>query len=415
MSRARWTAEELDLLRATYPAGGMDAALQALPNRPRQAIYVKANKIGLHTTHRNTAPQLALSGDQLAEAMQLRAEGWGCERIGKKFGLAECTVSNAIIIEEGRRKGYRPVPRDEHGHLLPESIETIRLLMRKGWKARDIQERCGVSAACVAEQRRRYQRDLKERNKAPLPPPGGGQAYSGKQISKADRKAVEQLYMQGLGARKIVERTGVSYTTVQRIRQRLVKRLRRKGECLPGCDLQGRRHTQAESVRFIPPAAVDQLRAQILDRVPVIRAARQLGIGGSSAYKIRDALRAELEAEGQTLPDAIRPGRVKDPRHPARTAAWLPKGAKHIYRYRDLQRSMSADEAKAIILAEIEQERDAAAQRRKAEHRPLRSLSFEEQLQRVRSGEARIVRNIPMPTRALPDMTLGGVATGQLG
>lgn len=414
MSPARWTSEELALLRDTYPAGGIDAALQALPHRPRQAIYLKASRLGLRTTHRNTAPQLALAGEQLAEAMQLRAEGWGCERIGRKFGLAECTVSNAIIIEDGRRKGYRPVPRDEHGHLLPESIETIRLLMRKGWKARDIQERCGVSAACVAEQRRRYQRDLKERNKAPLPPPGGGQAYSGKLVSKDDRKKVEALYMQGLGARKIVERTGVSYTTVQRIRQRLVKRLRRKGECLPGCDLKGRRHTQAESSRFIPPEAIEQLRALIMDRVPVARAARQIGIGGSSAYRIRDELRAELEANGQSLPDPVRPGRVTDPRHPARASAWLPKGAKNIYRYRELLRSMSAEEAKATILAEIEQARLEAAELRKAEHRPLRSLSFEEQLQRVRSGEARVVRNIPMPTRALPDITLGGVATGQL-
>lgn len=408
----RWSEQEIATLRAVYPDGGMPAAMASLPGRPRQAIYVKANRLGLHTEHRPNAPELALHGEQLQQAMDLRAQGWGCERIGKHFGMAEVTVSNAVIIEEGRRKGYTHLPRDPKGQLLPVSIEALRLAMRKGWKSRDIQERCGVSAACVAEQRRRYQRDLKARGKAALPPPGGGQAYSGKRVSRADRQRVEQLYMEGLGAAKIVERTGVSRTTVQRIRQNLVKRLRRKGEELPGCDASGRRHTQAESARFIPPELIDQLRAKILAGEPVIRGANELGIGGSSAYKIRDALRAELEARGESLPDPVRPGRVRSARHPSRTARWLPTGAKHIYRYRQLLATMPPDQAKAAMLAEIEQAEAANRAARQAE--AARPLTFEEQLERVRTGRATIVANIPMPTRALPDMTLGGVATGQL-
>lgn len=412
MSRPRWTPQELDILRAVYPAGGAEAAMAALPGRPRLAIYVKANKLGLHTSNRNIAPQLALAGADLIEAIELRAQGWGCERIGRKFGLAECTVSNAIIIEEGRLKGYRPLPRDEHGHLLPSSIDTLRLMLRKGLKARDIQERCGVSAACVAEQRRRYAADLKARNKAPLPPPGGGQAYSGARVPKAQRQLVEQFYMEGLGAAKIVERTGVSYTTVQRIRQRLVKRLKRKRQSLPGCDIDGCRHTQAESTRFIPPASIDRLKAMLLDRIPVSRAARECGIGGSSAYRIRDELRAELEAKGEQLLDGIRPGRVKSVNHPSRTAKWLPTGAKNIYRYRQLLATMDPDQARAAMLAEIEQAKTEERAARIAE--AARPLTFEEQLARVRSGEARIIDKIPMPTRALPDITFGGVATGQL-
>lgn len=407
-----WTHQEIATLRDVYPVGGMPAAMASLPRRPRQAIYVKANRLGLHTEHRPDAPQLALRGEQLQQAMDLRAQGWGCERIGNLFGMAEMTVSNAVIIEEGRRKGYAPLARDQNGRLLPASIETMRLLMRKGWKSRDIQERCGVSASCVAEQRRRYQRDLKARGKAAMPPPGGGQAYSGKRVSRADRLRVEQLYMEGLGATKIVERTGVSYTTVQRIRQRLVKRLRRKGEALPGCDASGRRRTQASSARFIPPELIDQLRARILARDPVIRAASELGIGGSSAYKIRDKLRAELEARGQTLPNPVRPGRVTSTLHPSRTAKWLPTGAKHIYRYGQLLATMPADQAKAAMLAEIEQV--VAADRAARQAEAARPLTFEEQLERVRAGRATLVANIPMPTRALPDMTLGGVATGQL-
>ena len=57
--------------------------------------------------------------------------------------------------------------------------------------------------------------------------------------------------MQGLGSKKITERTGVSNTQVGRIRNRLIKRLGRKGECLPGCDRDGRRTVQKESARFI--------------------------------------------------------------------------------------------------------------------------------------------------------------------
>src|SRR3546814_17712182 len=76
---------------------------------------------------------------------------------------------------------------------MPEEIERMRLMLRKGLKGVEIQLRLGVSAACVSEQRRKYRADLKARDKAPLPPPGNGEQYSGARYSKAKRRAVDDV------------------------------------------------------------------------------------------------------------------------------------------------------------------------------------------------------------------------------
>ena len=114
-------------------------------------------------------------------------------------------------------------------------------------KGTEITLRLAVSAAAIAEQRRRYAAYLKTSGKNPLPPHGGGDRYSGAKLSTADKKRVEALLSEGLGASKIAERTGVSKTSVQRIRNKLVKRLKRSGQTLAGCDSNGRRHIRFSS------------------------------------------------------------------------------------------------------------------------------------------------------------------------
>src|SRR3546814_7572536 len=81
----------------------------------------------------------------------------------------------------------------------------MRLMLRKGLKGVEIQLRLGVSAACVSEQRRKYRADLKARDKAPLPPPGNGEQYSGARYSKAKRRAVEDVLLQGFGSARSEE------------------------------------------------------------------------------------------------------------------------------------------------------------------------------------------------------------------
>lgn len=408
----RWSVAEKEILRETYPTGGLPAAAAQLSGRSSQAIYVMASKLGLRTDHRADAPTARLRGKDLIDAMEMRTAGETYAAIGAAFGLSEAAAMNAVIAETGARRGFKPLIRLGNGQLHPASIETIRTMLRKGMKPRDIQERCGVSASCVAEQRRRYRTDLKQRRKAPLPPPGAGERYSGARIDRPTKSEVERLLMEGRGSSVISRQTGVSSSTVKRLRTALVKRLRRKGECLTGCDIDGRRVRQSASVRSIPSEDIARLRELIESGTPVRRAAKLCAIGASSAYRIRDELRAQLEADGRSLKSPVLPGRVSAAHHPSRMAAWLPDGRAQIYRYRALCAAHGPETARSMIEIEAEAERARIASAARAE--ALRPKTFEEQLALVRSGKARVIEKIPMPTRALPDMTLGGVATGQL-
>lgn len=404
-----WTRQELALLDELYPQGGLQAVTDSLPDRSWRAIQVMAHKRGLRAPVVQQAPKGKLQGEQLEEAIRLREQDrWSFARIGALFGISESSASNAVISAQCVRQGFTPAQRDENGRLTPEGLERLRLALRRGMKGIDIQLRLGLSASRIAEERRRYSADLKARGKAPLPAPGAGELYSGAKLSRERRRQVEALLQEGYGTLKVHERTGASKTTVTRIRARLVRQLKRKGQALPGCDLDGRRISQKDSVRFIPEEARTKLRGLLLARVPVSRAARECGIGSCSAYRIRDELSAELAASGAELPKPRLPGRVRPGALPK---AWLPTGAANIYRYRQLSRTHGPDEARRLIECEMAEQERAEAERRRAE--ATRPLTFEEKLARVREGKAAVAPVLRVPSRA-PDMTLGGVATGAL-
>lgn len=393
-----WSRQELAILHDVYAREGINGAVDALPDRSWTAICVMASKLHIRSPIAAQAPAPLLQGDRLEAAIALReVDGWSFARIGAEFGIAESSACNAVLIALCPRKGFTPAPRDANGCLLPEGIERLRLMLRKGLKGVDIQLRLGVSGSCVAEQRRRYRADLKSRGKAALPPPGAGEAYSGVRVPLAQRRAVEALLMEGYGAKKIAERTGVSHTSIGRIRTRMIRRLKRKGACLPGCDIDGRRHQQKDSAHFVPAAAVAAFRNRLLKREPVRRAANAEGISASTGYKLRDAFAAELAARGETLPSPILPGRTRAGRYDG----WLPAAMRS--RHRQLVRETGAEAAKATILTEI-------AALKKAER--ARPRTFEEQLEMVRNG----ARLVPRFTHRRPDPsgTLGGIATGMI-
>lgn len=293
-----------------------------------------------------------MTGERLAEAVRLRDAGWPYTKIGEHFGCSESGASNSIIPALGARAGHRPAERDGRGHLLPREIERLRLMLLKGVKPVEIQLRMGLSASRIAEERRRYNRDLKERGKRPLPPPGNGEKYSGARLPREAKLAVERLYFEGFGGAKISKQTGVSYAHVQRIRQRLVRRLKRKGECLPGCDMTGKRHTMKDHARAITDQQREKLRELILARVPVRRAAAIAGIGSCSAYRIRDALKVEL---GDEFPAPKLPGRVSKLRAELMYAQAVP--AEHLWRFRVLVREHGEDDARRLLRAEITEAR----------------------------------------------------------
>ncbi|WP_454599089.1 hypothetical protein [Qipengyuania sp. SM2507] len=381
-----WSKQEIAALREFYPRQGIEC-VEHLPGRSWRAIHQKAFKLGIACEKSTGAPKPKLQGNELKEAIRLREDkDWSFARIGAKFGVAESSACNAVLIALCPRKGFTPAERDENGRITAAGLERLRYALKKGLKGVDIQLRLGVSASCVAEQRRRYQRELKDRGKAPLPLPGGGAAYSGTKLTRAQTKAVEDLFLEGFGTLKVAERTGASKTSCTRIRGRLVRRLKRQGKTLPGCDESGTRHEQKESSRFVTPEQRQALRDMLLSGVPVARAARQLVIGACTAYLMRNQLAAELEARGASLPTPDR--NLSRRGSAARDRTWPPTGAKEIYAFRALLRESPFDEAKAQWRRE---KRDAIA----AENQ--RPRTFEEQLARVRRGEIGIARTMARP------------------
>ena len=405
-----WTNQELAILADIYQREGMAGAADALPDRGQHAIEQKAHKLGLRSPIVADAPKLVLQGERLERAIVLYETGMGFMAIAREVECTPTATTNAILIALCPRRGYRPAERDASGRLTDESKERLRYMLKKGLKAVEIQLRLGISAARVAEERRRYNRDLAAREKALLPPPGAGEQYSGVRLPKERRRRVEAQLLNGYGSRIVSKQTGVSVPSVKNIRRALVARLARKGELLPGCDKSGKRIGAPKySPHHIPAASIAELRARLLDGEPVAHAAKATGIGSCGAYKIRDALSAELAAEGRALPKPIRLGQTAAQRARAAEANWLPDG--RIQEFRELVHVHGQDEAKRAMIERIAQERHADAIARAIER--TRPKSFEEQLARIERGEASITEKIIL-RRPDPTMTLGGIATGAL-
>ncbi len=409
-AKDRWAKGELEVLRTWYPLEGAEGVAARLPRRKVSSVESRARRLRLLGPLPARGLRLALKGADLEEAIRLhRDERLGFGSIGRRFGICEGAASNAVLITLARRAGARPAERDQLGNVTSAGRERIREALRKGWKGVDIVARLAVSAGTVSNERRRYNAELKERGKRPLPPLGGGERYSGARIAPATKREVERLYLSGHATLKVSEKTGVSHTHCLRIRTKLVRRLKRQGEALPGCDRNGKRLSYPDTVVRIPATQLLELRRLLLDRVPVREAALRLGIGGSMAYRERNLLKVELEARGEQLPPPLLPGRT------ASTARWLPIGRNWIILYRRLTAAHGENKARRIIgeglqtLAALPRAIGCAMEN----DRRRRRLSFDEQLERVRNG-ASLSRVIPMPGRALADVTFGGVASGQL-
>lgn len=395
---APWSTDELTILRRDYPTGGYQAVILALPHRTWRAVYVMASRLGLRSAVAAPARKLTLRGESLKRAVVLReTDGWSYARIGAEFGVCETAASNAIQSALCARLGHRPAERDATGRLVPTEIERMRYMLKKGLRGIEIQRRMAVSAGTVSEQRRRYNAELQARGKALLPPPGNGERYCGAKLTPETKREIERLLLTGMGCPKVSDATGAGKTQVVRIRALLVARLKRRGEALPGCDVDGKRVQVFGSKGFIPEETKDRFRRLILARMSVQRAAKQCGIGGCSAYRLRDGLKAEFAARGETLPPPILLGRMKESARSAlKQEAVRPE---HKFRLRRLIHELGDEAGRAVLARQLRAEA------------PVRS-SFENQLARVAAG-ARLVSTF-RPSKPLPDMTLGGVSSGAL-
>jgi hypothetical protein len=381
----RWTASEVVALREVYPAGGLAAAVGRLSGRSWRSIYVKASKLGLKCGKAPDAPKCRLAGERLEQAISRRADGWSFARIGAHLGLSESAVCNAVLNALCSRNGHTPAERHPNGRLTERGMERLRWCLKKGMKGVEIQLRLGVTASCVAEQRRRYNSELRANGKALLPPPGGGAAYSGARVQPAKKREAERLFLDGYGTKKVSEMTGVSKTVCTRIRGKLIRKLKREGKPLAGCDERGIRRRMRDHARHVPAELRDHLRGLILERMPVRRAAAICGIGSCTAYRIRDELKAEL---GE-LPSPKLPGRVSKLRSEMLYAQAIP--AEHLWRFRDLVREHGEAEARRVLRSEMAEIR--------------RNETFEQKLQRVDLKIAPAFK----PSRQAYEHSLGGV------
>jgi hypothetical protein len=310
----------------------------------------------------------------------------GIETAAREIGAKPASFSNAYHIEVGRRNGTVPAPRDTRGCLTPKGIERIRDHLRNGSFGWQIQQDCQVSAGLVSEQRRQYAAELKVKRKKPLPPPGAGVPYAGVRVPIAKKKEAEALFLEGWGTAKVSAKSGVSRTVCIRVRKALIQRLRKRGECLPGCDIDGVRRRYRDHARAVRPEQRVALRKLIIQRVPVRAAAKIVGMGGSNAYKERDALKAELEAQGKVLPPPV-----------LRGSKGYPVPEKPLAESKRLISEAKGDLTVARRL-EIEEDVLAAA---------AGDPGLEAQLRRLIAG-ARLVEK-PVMRAASPDMTMGGV------
>jgi transposase len=406
-----WTEDEIEVLRTVYVDQGLVAAMKLLPGRNDGSIHQKAHKLGLKTTAQRFP---------LGSFMEIAEEAWHLRHeeklsyasIGAELGVCEANATNAVLYAGCKRAGHRPIERSPGGKLLPEGRERLRLMFRKGWTHRKIQEWTGAPASMCSRERRRYAKELKAKGLAPLPAIGGGERYSGAKIAPAVKREVERLYLEGFGTAKITKMTGVSNTHCLRTRDRLIKRLKRQGKCLPGCDENGVRRVMREHSRRIPESSIAKFKKYIRDGETVARAARLAVIGRSSADKIVH----QMIADGFVLRTKPWRGRDRQAKQLQSTQD-IPGGRWGIDRYRAAIHAgkthlQAVNEVRRDWEAKIAAERAEFAERHAQQKKDRKPLSFEEQLAAVERGG----KLVPAfrPTRPAPDMTLGGVATGAL-
>lgn len=385
--REPWSQREVAVLKKYFPIGGAAACkaqLKKLEQRGSAAIEQKAWQLRIRGPSRPMAFNLALEGERLDRAIELYEKCRLFSRVAREFDISETAAMNCILIALCHRRGFIPAARDENGKILPAEVDRMRLMMQRGRKGVDIMLEMGVSAGCVRYQRRRYEAYLERRSKT-LPPPGGGQRYSGAPLTAKEKREVEMWLLRGFGTPRIGERTGVSNTAVKRIRAKLVAKLRRRGECLPGCDIDGHRLRQVDHPSHKTPQQIAAARTSILAGDPLQVTATKAGMSKATVSTLRAKMKVELAAEGKALPPTTR----KLPTIAARAMQTVvqPSAPKPMPK-RPMPIPVVAPIARIDAAPPVPRPREAAGRR----------LTFEEQLAAVAAGAALVdVRPIRRP------------------
>lgn len=398
-SREPWTHREEEIVCRFY-ARGVEEVAALLPGRTVEAIRQRAVRLGVAGGTPAGLRQPCASEDRDA-IIGLHDQGMGYEAIARILGVKPQAVSNAVLAIECERAGFTPAQRDAAGGLLRHEVERIRAFIREGLPNVEIQRRMAVSAPCVSNYRRR----MKQAGEA-IAPAGQGLRYAGTRYDNDVRLQVDHHFMQGYGAAKVADLAGVHVSFAKKRRRKLVESLARKGECLPGCDITGRRVAVKQSSRFVTDQQKVDLQWLWLNGWAVAPAARHLGIGGSSAHKIIQTVKEQLIAQGKPFPKTLAPHQRPQLGHAA-----PPKAKPIALRPRPAPvATMPALKRAPTVIAPPPPV--TAAPLMPPPPPPRRRLSFEEQLARIAAG-AGLVPTFK-PTRAITEATLGGVGSALL-
>lgn len=398
-SREPWTHREEEIVCRFYDKGvGEVAAL--LPGRTVEAIRQRAVRLGVAGSTPAGLRKPCASEDREA-IMGLHDQGMGYEAIARIVGVKPQAVSNAILAIECERAGFVPAQRDGAGGLIQQEVQRIRAFIREGLPNVEIQRRMAVSAACVSNYRRRMKRSGED-----IVPAGKGLRYAGTRYGNDVRQQVDQHFMQGYGAAKVADLAGVHVSFAKKRRRHLVERLARKGECLPGCDITGRRIHVKQSSRFVTEQQKVDLQWLWLNGWAVSPAARHLGIGASTAHNIIRTAKDQLVADGKPFPRMLPQGKRPQLGHTPTSKA---KGIAPRPRPSAVSAMPALKRAPTIIAAPCPPKPVVVAA---PPPPPRRRLSFEEQLARIAAG-AGLVPTFK-PTRAVTEATLGGVGSALL-
>ncbi len=404
--RPHYSKREDQILARLFPKDGAEACQAKLRRRSLPSIKQRAAILGLKPPcdQRHQGLRRTLCDVQAGQALDMRDQGMAFAKIGSHFGVCEATATNAVLHAQCLRAGGTPARRDASGAILARDIERLRAMLRSGERGCAIARALGISANSVSYHRRKYQAELDQSGAAyRLPPPGAGTPYSGRKLTNKEREAVVALLKSGLGAMRVARQTGVSKTHIGRIRRTLIKEMALQGKTLAGCTSDGSRLVTLKSTRFVTAEQTARLRQLLIERIPVRRAALLTGIGGCTAYRLRDDLRVELAAKGETLPNPILPGRVR-----VLSGNTLP--GHDIYRFRALLETTSFDEARQqLSKAHPPAHSNETVATTITPTSPPKRLTFAEQLERVARG-GKLISVQPFH-RQVAAITYGGVCS----
>lgn len=219
--------------------------------------------------------RLHFTAEQIELMLRFRSDGMSYAAIGTFFSCSESAATNAIVLALAERDGARLARRDYTGAVTLQERDRMDRLFDAGAKNIEIQQWMGLSPGNVTHHRRRYEA-ARTREGKPFTAPGGDRIYPGRRLHPRTKEKIRRLVLEGMTRNAIGRACGCGNKAVDAIRRPIIAELRAKGECLPGCDINGHPIRPIPNSRWHSDAEKDQVRAMLKKGMTVAAIAREL-------------------------------------------------------------------------------------------------------------------------------------------